>query len=255
MSRWCVLLFLVLQTLLAQAQTGMRQLPLDRGDAFVPLYVAAHPQAQATLVLLPGGDAGTGKVQDGEPGSNNFLVRSRNLFREAGFNLVIAFRPSDLPELDYPYRAGTTHVAELERVIDFAAKAFGKPVWLVGTSRGTVSGTAAAIALGPKVAGLVLTATITSKAVGAVPTQDIGSIRVPVLMVHHQRDACSVCRPDEARRTLPGFRGAPVRKFIMVEGGSGPTADPCGALHWHGFIRYESESVKFITDWIKNPQS
>jgi pimeloyl-ACP methyl ester carboxylesterase len=127
-------------------------------------------------------------------------------------------------------------------------------VWLVGTSRGTVSGTAAAIALGPKIAGLVLTASITSRAFGAVPTQDIGKIQVPVLVLHHQRDACRLCVPDEARRMTAGFRSASVRKFIMVDGGSDPEGDPCEARHWHGFINYEKEAVKLLTDWMLKPQ-
>lgn len=128
------------------------------------------------------------------------------------------------------------------------------PGFASGTRRGTVSGTAAAIALGPKVAGLVLTSSVTTRAYGAVPTQDIGSIQVPVLVVHHQRDACKVCVPEEARRMIGSFRSAPVRKFVMVDGGSDPEGDPCQARHWHGFINYEKEAVKLLTEWMLKPQ-
>ena len=259
LRRSLVLLLLATSPLLALAQSGMRDLPLGgnegRGDAVLPLYVAGHPQAQATVILLPGGDAPVGRVKDGEPASGNFLVRSREMFREAGFNVVIVFRASDMAKLETRYRAGPAHRGELEKVVDFAAREFGKPVWLVGTSRGTVSGTAAAITLGPKVAGLVLTASITNRVFGAVPAQDTGSIQVPVLVVHHQRDACHICVPDEARRMVSGFRSAPVRKFIMIEGGSGPEGDPCQGRHWHGFIGYEKETVKLITDWMLKPQA
>lgn len=254
LRRPLVLLLLAASPLLALAQTGMRDLPLGRGDAVLPIYVAGNPQAKATLILLPGGDAPVGRVRDGEPGNGNFLVRAREMFREAGFNVVIAFRASDMNRLDYPYRAGPAHMGELDKVVDFAAREFGKPVWLVGTSRGTVSGTAASIALGPKVAGLVLTSSVTNRAYAAVPTQEISSIKVPVLVVHHQRDACRLCVPDEARRMVSGFRSASVRKFIMIDGGSDPEGDPCEARHWHGFIHYEQETVKLITDWILNPQ-
>jgi len=40
----------------------------------------------------------------------------------------------------------------------------------------------------------------------------------------------------------------------MVEGGSNPTDDYCKALHWHGFINYEQETTKMITDRIKKLQ-
>ena len=255
MKPWLVFLAATMVTLTTAVHAQMREMPLGRGDAFLPVYVAGNPQATATVVLLPGGDAGTGRIQGGEPGNGNFLVRTREIFKAEGFNVVIAFRASDLKELDYRYRAGKDHAAELEKVVDLAAREFGKPVWLVGTSRGTVSGTSAAIALGPKVAGLVLTSSVTTKAFGAVPTQDIGSLKIPVMVVHHQRDACKVCQPDEARRMTPGFKSAPVKKFVMVEGGSDPEGDPCEARHWHGFINYEKEAVKLISDWIRNPQS
>ncbi len=247
-------LLVAVTSLVANAQTGMREIPLGRGNAVMPVYVVGAPQAVATLVLLPGGQSGTGRIRDGEPGSTNFLVRSRDLFKAEGFNVVIAFRPSDLKELDYPYRTGKAHVAEIDQVIELASREFGKPVWLVGTSRGTVSGTAAALALGPKVAGLVLTSSITSRAPGAVPTQDIGNLKIPVLVVHHQRDACKACVPDEARRMTAGFKAATVKKFVMIEGGSNPEGDPCEPLHWHGFINFERETVKLMADWIKNPQ-
>jgi len=51
------------------------------------------------------------------------------------------------------------------------------------------------------------------------------------------------------------MKSAPVKKFIMIEGGSDPQGEPCEAKHWHGFINYEKETVKRITDWIQNPQS
>jgi hypothetical protein len=41
----------------------------------------------------------------------------------------------------------------------------------------------------------------------------------------------------------------------MIEGGSNPEGDPCEGKHWHGFMNFEKETVKIITDWIKNPQS
>lgn len=46
-------------------QEGLVQLDIGRGDARLPVYVMPHPQATATLILLPGGDAGTGKMVGG----------------------------------------------------------------------------------------------------------------------------------------------------------------------------------------------
>ncbi len=239
-----------------QAQEGMVYMDIGRGEARLPTYVMPNPQATATVILLPGGDAGTGKIVDGKPGSGNFLSRSRGEFFAENFNVIVVYRASDLTGLDYGYRVSKDHVGELAKVIAYAKQNFAKPVWLVGTSRGTVSGTATAIALGDaEVQGLVLTSSVTSKKTGAIATQNIASLKIPTLVVHHKNDACKICVPYEASRITSDLKSAPVKKFIMIEGGSNPEGDPCEAKHWHGFINYEKETVKVITDWIKNPQS
>lgn len=239
-----------------QAQESMVYMDIGRGDARLPTYVMPNPNATATVILLPGGDAGTGKMVEGKPASGNFLSRSRGEFFAENFNVIVVYRASDLAGLDYGYRVSKDHVDELAKVIAYAKQNFGKPLWIVGTSRGTVSGTAAAIALGnTEVQGLVLTSSVTSKKTGAIATQNIASLQIPTLVVHHRNDACKVCVPDEASRITSGLKSAPVKKFIMIEGGSDPEGDPCEGKHWHGFVNYEKETVKVITNWIKNPQS
>lgn len=248
-------LLCLLATTWTLAQEGMVHIDIGRGDARLPAYVMPHPSATATLILLPGGDAGTGKIVDGQPGSGNFLSRTRSDFHAANFNVIVAYRASDLNGLDYSYRISKEHVDELAKVIAYAKQRFSQPIWLVGTSRGTVSGTAAAIALGnAEVQGLVLTSSVTSKKPGAIATQNIASLKIPVLVMHHKYDACKICVPSEASRITADLKSAPVKKFILVEGGSDPEGDPCEAKHWHGFIRYEKETVKLITDWIMNPR-
>jgi pimeloyl-ACP methyl ester carboxylesterase len=240
----------------ARAGEGFVQLDAGRGDARIPLYAMEHGQALATLVLLPGGDAGTGKIVDGKPGSGNFLSRARQLFFDEGFNVLVVFRASDLRQLDFAERIGKEHVAEIGNVVDYASRTYGKPVWLVGTSRGTVSATAAAIALGGgRIAGLVLTSSITSRKAGAIGSQDLDRIDVPTLVVHHKFDACQSCVPSQAAAIVDKLKNAPARKFILVEGGSSPQGDPCQAMHWHGYVNFEAQTVKLITDWIKDPAS
>lgn len=252
----CISAFFAFAILGAQAQESMVQMDIGRGDARLPTYVMPNPNATATIILLPGGDAGTGKIVDGKPTSGNFLSRTRGEFYAAGFNVIVVYRATDLNGLDYGYRISKEHVGELAKVIAYAKQNFGKPVWLVGTSRGTVSGTATAIALGDsEVQGLVLTASVTSKKTGAIATQNIASLKIPTLVVHHKNDACKICVPYEASRITSDLKSAPVKKFVMIEGGSEPEGDPCEAKHWHGFINYEKETAKIITDWIKNPQS
>ncbi len=256
MRRFLVLVTLSITAFVANAGETWVKLDIGRGDAHLPLYVMSNPGAVATLVLLPGGDAGTGKIINGKPTSRNFLSRSRDLFYAENVNVILVYRASDLGGLDYPYRVSKDHVAELAKVVAYARQELGKPIWLVGTSRGSVSATAAAIALGDNlVQGLVLTSSVTSRKAGAIATQDIASIRVPTLVVHHKNDACGICRPEEASRITADLKSSPIKKFILIEGGSDPVGDPCEAMHWHGYVNYERETVKVIADWIKNPQN
>ncbi|MEI6791314.1 MAG: hypothetical protein WCK42_09050 [Myxococcaceae bacterium] len=248
-------IFFLFSVFNTHAEEGMLKLDVSRNGAHLPLYVMSNPNALATLILLPGGDAGTDNIVEGKPSSGNFLVRSKEHFFNESFNVVVMFRASDLSQLGYPYRV-KEHVAEIAKVISFSKERFGKPIWLVGTSRGTVSGTAAAIALGNKeVQGLVLTASVTNRVVGAIKTQSIDELKMPVLVVHHKNDACKICVPSEASRITSDLKSSPAKRFVMIEGGSDPEGDPCRAKHWHGFINYEKETVKIITDWIKNPAS
>lgn len=238
----------------AVAAEGFIKVDTGRDDAYLPVYEMTRPDAVATLIILPGGHAGTGKTADGKPTSGNFLVRIKDYLYQQKFNLLIVFRASDMDTMEYNFRVSSTHVKELENVVNYAADKFKKPVWLVGTSRGTVSGTATAIALGDKkVQGLVLTASITNSKQGAISTQDIEDLKIPVLVVHHEQDACRYCDPDQAKKIPSYLKSAPYKKALIVNGGSEPRGDVCEAYHWHGFINSEEATGKLIADWIKNP--
>ncbi len=225
-----------------------------RPGVSVSVYTMKRDGAAATVVLLPGGGGGIG-LKDGVPTSDNFLVRSRDHFAAHGFNVAVVSRPTD-KELDYEFRVSPAHIEDLRQVVEYLKTDTGLPVWLVGTSRGTVSAAAAAITFGnEKLAGLALTSSVTSnKRTGAVPEQKLEAIRIPVLVLHHEKDACSVTFPRGVRWIIDGLRNAPVKKLIMMSGGAGASGDPCEPLHWHGFIGMEKEAVGLIADWIKNPK-
>ena len=231
-------------------------LPSARDNAEIPVYLRATPSATATLVLLPGGAGGIGKVNDiGWPDGNNFLIRSGPLFAAHGFSLVMMSRPSDMSDMDYPFRISAPAMDDLRRVLIKTKATFPGSVWLVGTSRGTVSGTAAAIALREQglIDGLVLTSSITTKAIGAVPTQVLSEIKIPVMVLHHESDACNLCVPSGASLIDKGLINSPKHKLVMFTGGANPKGDPCAALHYHGFIGAEAQAVAAVAQWIKSP--
>jgi len=218
------------------------------------LFWEPVPDAKATVFLFPGGAGGFGKVEDGKAMGQNFLVRSEPFFIANGFNVAIFGRPSDSQDLDYADRISDIHMTDVRKVLAFVKRKADVPVWVVGTSRGTISATAAAINLPSEMAGVVLTSSVVSyKKPGAVPKQDLDRIKVPVLVLHHAKDACPLCQPFEVPAILRGLKNAPIKKEIMVSGGENPTGNVCEALHWHGFIGAERETVDLIANWIKVP--
>ena len=70
----------------------MVYMDMGRGEARLPIYVMQNPSATATVILLPGGDAGTGKIVDGKPSSENFLSLSLGHFLSENLNVIVVYR-------------------------------------------------------------------------------------------------------------------------------------------------------------------
>ena len=238
------------------AQDGqLQRMASARPDAQIPVFFSTTPNAVATLILLPGGAGGIGRIgAEGWPDGSNFLVRSGQLFAAQGFNIALMARPSDMNDMDYPFRVSASHIDDIRKVVQQAKERWNVPVWLVGTSRGTVSGTAAVIAMRDErqIAGLVLTSSVTAgRVTGAVPGQALDKINIPVLVVHHNQDACKICVPSQAKTIEPKLSSSPAHATLMLDGGENASGDPCEALHYHGFIGMEAQAVQQIADWVK----
>ncbi|MEO8751783.1 MAG: alpha/beta hydrolase, partial [Casimicrobiaceae bacterium] len=125
----------------------------------------------------------------------NFLLRARAQFADADFADVFVDAPSDqLPEgMHDEFRLGPQHAQDIRAVVADVRKRYpGAKIFLMGTSRGTISAAALGASLADVVAGVVLSSTVTNrdKAGPALSGFDFGTIPVPVLLVHHRQDGC-----------------------------------------------------------------
>ena len=224
------------------------------------MLVLAPAQPTATVILLTGGAGYVVIRDDGEvPRAENFLVRTRELFLQQGFAVLVLDAASDRPRpvfLGNAFRDSTEHMQDLGAAVQWARQKFGKPVWLVGTSRGTQSAAHAAEALtGPAAPdGIVLTSTILARSPRggegrSVPEMDLARIAVPVLVVHHEQDACKLCPYWQTARLLRNLTSAQAKELITVTGGE-DHGDPCQPMAHHGFNGQEADVVARIAAWI-----
>lgn len=211
--------------------------------------------ASATVLLFAGGHGGIG-LKDGTPQSNNFLIRSRDLFANTQLNVALIGNPSDQRALTPAFRASAEHAQDIAATIQSIRQRSTAPIWLIGTSQGSISAAANAIALGPQIAGVVLSSSISvPQPGGSVPDLPLERIAVPVLVHQHVRDGCRITPASGAQRLLPRFTQAPIKKYWEVDGGENPSGNPCEALHYHGYIGMEAQAVAHITQWMQVPSN
>lgn len=261
-----VLLFLCLHGAMAVAST--RPLPEQtivvtvRPGVTQPYLLLKPAKPVASAILFAGYSGYLNITRDGiQQPSRNFLVRTRQLFAARGIAVAVVDVPSDhrgvLGMLDW--RATKTHAQDIGKIIDDVQRRTGRPVWLIGTSRGTISVANAGARLRHRhLAGLVLTATVTTPGgnnSGNVYDAPVTGIRVPVLIVQHEDDDCFVTTPRGARKLADRLRKFSRVRLAFVSGGHEPESGSCGPLSEHGFYGIEKQVVDLIADWIRSPAS
>ena len=220
---------------------------------------AEHPNPTASVILLAGGNGRLGmtKASDNNTRNGNFLVRSRALFAEQGFNVATVDVPSDRRTTEGlgAYRLAADHANDLDAVAAFLRRKADVPVVLIGTSRGTLSAANAAIRQAPGTyAAAVLTSAVTrtgQKDPTSLKDLDLGVIRPPVLVVYHKEDGCGVSRPADVPNLVESLKAAASVKTIEIQGGLPAESEPCEAKAPHGYFGKEKEAVEAIAGWIK----
>ena len=222
------------------------------------------------VVLLPGGGGHLDLDAKGCPRAlkGNSLVRSIPYFNDLGFVTALVDSPSDLTGEDglAGFRSSSKHAEDLGRTIEDVRGRTKGPVWVIGTSRGTISAAnVASSAAGPTAPdGVVLTSALTvgsrsnqrpwpSQTVFDLP---LDKIRVPVLIVGHAADTC--LRSPATMMTRIADRTNGVRKQVVtVTGGPGmpagtqSTIDACVGRSPHGFVEQESEVAAGVGRFIR----
>ena len=228
------------------------------------LIKPAHPTA--AVILCAGGHGGL-RLSSGfevvgmQWGQANFLVRTRRQFADHGFVVAVIDSPPDRKEMDPAWRMGPEHAQDIHAVVQFLKKQGNLPVWLIGTSMGTISASNAAIRLGAEVSGLVLTSTITrsvkkwsiySSHPDAVLSMALDRILIPTLIVAHKHDGCIATPPGDAEKLKLAFKNASKTELEYFSGGKMAESAACNAKSAHGYYGIEDKVVSAVAGFIRS---
>ncbi len=226
-----------------------------REGVTVPSWVISPEKVQASVILFSGGGGRLKIDEDGITKTGNFLIRSRYYFVEQGLVTFIPDVPSDQGEL-INIRISQDHIDDVKKMIQWLRAHYpGKPVWLVGTSRGTISVASVAANTNAKTGadGIVMTATVTRQSNSgkdSVYSTDIDNITVPTLLVHHEDDECYVTPFEDIPDLMSDLKRVKVKQIKSYTGGKNKGHE-CRGKSYHGFKGIEEDVVNDISEWIK----
>ncbi|MBM3549374.1 MAG: alpha/beta hydrolase [Alphaproteobacteria bacterium] len=234
---------------------------VPRPGVTMRLLLLKPPVPVASVLLFTGGD---GRVGIGEDVSvrfgGNFLIRTREFWAREQLLTVVVDAPSDYQTTQGlgSYRLYAEHARDIAAAITFVRSRAPVPVWLVGTSRGTLSVANAGARLGAEGAdGIVLTSSILrgfknrgTFVADDVFDSDLAAIRRPVLIAHHREDGCPSTQFADVAALQNRLVNAPAVGLLTYEGGLQPIGSPCEARAQHGYYGLEGRVVRDIAAWI-----
>ena len=219
----------------------------DIGGTQVLYAGPANPRA--VVFAFAGGD---GTVSFNTAGqithmNSNFVMRTEPLWLAQGFGFATLASSSSL----MGQRHTPAYAATIARGIDFVRTRTQAPVWLVGTSQGSIAAANGAAHLPGRVAGVVLTSSVAGRSASGetVFDSDLGAIAVPALVVSNRGDTCPSAGPGFAPQILAALARAPRKEIIYVDSNQ-LQSDPCEALSPHGYLGIEADVGQRISGWI-----
>ena len=211
-------------------------------------------------VILPGSPSVVRPVVENGVMTNsrltgNFLIRARRfLVDESVASLIVDCHSESGDDCSSSYQASKQRQEDVDKLI--AEVKTRNPsiteVWLVGTSKGTISSSFMPIYNPSGYAGAIHTASITDpNARGSyreLAGFDYKKSTVSQFFVHHLNDPCALTTYPSAKSIAEKY----AVPLITVTGGSGFQGGACEAFTEHGFRGKEKEVMSAVTAIIKS---
>ncbi|WP_295752420.1 alpha/beta fold hydrolase [Undibacterium sp.] len=220
------------------------------------LWEPHQSNPETVILLIPGGPGNIGLgLKDGrvEAQAPYLFSDQRKALMQDGFAVAVIDAPSDQTNMSQEYRASSNHAVDLKAVMREILRRFPKArLVLMAHSRGTVSAGYILQNMPDQVSAAVLFSGLHQASPPNTPTALAGpglskinwaSQKVPVLLVHHIKDACWVAPFAAAAAThIP---------MIAVNGAANKDDEsPCGPDTNHWFTGIESAVGQEAINWL-----
>lgn len=231
-----------------------------------PVTVAymLHPSvgtSKGLIILFVGGQGIAALTTSGGGAMSGaglaYETRSANMFAQQGFDVATIDHPSDETSTytynsQYDaYRTSMRAAVDISSVINDADTS-GLPVFLEGSSRGSISATSNS----KLSSGIAVASPVTSGGgdpiggAGSKPTLQAASIHIPMHVTWDTQDSCSVTVPADAQSMAQNFLNAGVNiTATAIAGGLGDYPPGCSGAGYHQYFGVESCTVGSETTW------
>ena len=208
----------------------------------------------ASIVMLPGGAGDIGLKTDGDIShGDNFVVRTREVWVQHGYAVII---PDTIDQANLRgHRSSPEYAAVVVQLADFARSQTSAPVFLVGTSQGSIAAMNGAAQAPPGlISGVILTESVSviggsgESVFSAAPEQ----VRVPALIIANRADRCDVAPSEDASRIAAAMKNSPDVRVEYVDGGITRSPRACGSLTPHGYYGIETQVIDTVVQWMEH---
>ena len=216
---------------------SVESLDKESSSAATMTFLYPAKDAKATLIFVPGGDGSVGVKPTWNASHRYFSTYHYNRMLQSlsdstvtsGLvNVVIFDSPVSLGSTGWPAaRAGVDHLARIESVLRFYADMLKKPVWLMGHSNGGISVTEFdKYLLKNHQEGLLAGLIYSGGRDGATFDEHT---KLPVLLIHHERDGCDRATPDNTQRLYAKLKetGHADVDFALIKSGASASGNAC----------------------------
>jgi alpha-beta hydrolase superfamily lysophospholipase len=229
----------------------VRDLPLADGGYQRVLFYGPATNTRGVIVMFPGGAGDVGIERNGEiRHGDNFVVRTRDLWAKKGYGVLIVDaidHQSMRGQRSSPEYAGVAH-----EILAYARSLTNAPVWVMGTSQGSIAAMLAASTARPgEVAGVVLTESVSvlGRSHETVFNAHPEAVRIPALVVANRDDRCWVAPPTYAGAIAKAMSHSSA-DVLMEEGGKTDSTDACSSQTPHGYWGIDARVVDDIGRWM-----